>query len=319
MHILVTGGAGFLGSWVVDRLAAAGESVVVLDDLSAGRESALRPSHGNVRFVRGCARDAAVVDRLVAEASQVFHLAAVVGVRESLDQSVRAMRVNTEAATVVFERCAARGVPVLFTSSSEVYGDSEAPHGEDDPLALGSPERIRGGYACSKAHSEWLALGLARERGLRVVVVRLFNVVGPRQSERMVLSRFVRQALAGEPITLHGDGSQRRCFADVEEVARALVELAGTTAAMGRVVNVGSDRECSVRELGAMVRGACGVDVPLREIPLLDVFPSGIEEVHCRRPRLERLTAILGWRPSRSIEEIVARTVAAMRETVAGV
>jgi UDP-glucose 4-epimerase len=319
MHILVTGGAGFLGSWVVARLAAAGESVVVLDDLSAGRSSAIPFGAGSVRFVRGCARDAAVVDRLVADASQVFHLAAMVGVRRSLAESVLAMRVNTEAATVVFDRCAARGVPVLFTSSSEVYGDSEAPHGEDDPIALGSPERIRGGYACSKAHGEWLALGLARERGLRVVVVRLFNVVGPRQSERMVLPRFVRQALAGESITLHGDGSQRRCFADVEEVAKALVELAGEADAFGRIVNVGSDRECTIHELATMVREATGVDAPLREVPLLDVFPSGVEEVHCRRPRLERLVSLLGWRPSRAIDSIVARTVAAMRESVAGV
>lgn len=317
MRILVTGGAGFVGSHLVDRLVARGDEVTVLDDLSgAGAPPA---ATGSARLVRGCVTDARLVDGLVADAAMVFHLAAVVGVRESLEHAVRALRVNAEGTGQVLAACARHGVPILYTSSSEVYGDVPGPVDEDCAVAPGPSTRLRGGYACSKAYGEWLALAHAREQGLPVLVTRLFNVVGPRQSSRMVLPRFVDQALRGGPITIHGDGTQRRCFADVVEVVDALIALSSTRVAWGQVVNVGGAVECSVLELAALVRRTLGVDVDLEHIALRDAFPSGGTDIARRVPVLDRLRRLIGRAPCRPLAEVVAEVAVAARTEGRGV
>ena len=317
MRILVTGGAGFVGSHLVDRLTARGDVVTVLDDLSSGCLAHLAHARVPPRLVHGSVRDARLVDRLVQDAEQVFHLAAVVGVRTALEQSVRAMRVNAEGSGQVLDACAHHGVPVLYTSSSEVYGDVAGPLGEDSPVALGPSSRTRGGYACSKAYGEWLAFGYAREQGLPVVVARLFNVVGPRQSASMVVPRFVGQALRGKPLTIHGDGSQRRCFADVAEVADALLALAAAPRARGLVVNVGGPHECSVIELAHRVRAATGVDAPLVHVPFHAAFPSGGTDVRRRVPVLSRLFELTGRVPSRPFDDTLHAVVAEWRARLA--
>ena len=316
MRILVTGGAGFLGSHLVERLIARGDAVTVLDDLSTGRREHVGVGP-DLCFVHGCVTDARLVERLVGEQEQVFHLAAMVGVQRSLANPVRAMRVNADGTATVLAACARHRVPVLITSSSEVYGDVPRPVAEDAPLAPGALTRVRGGYACSKAYGEWLALAHARENGLPVVVTRLFNVIGPRQSDAMVVPRFVRQALAGGPLTIHGDGSQRRCFADAGEVADALIALAECRAARGRAVNVGGEHELSVIDLARAVCDAAGARVPFVRVPLRDAFPHGGSDIERRVPVLLLLRELIGMVPSRPIAETLADVVAERRADLA--
>ncbi|MCC6781504.1 MAG: NAD-dependent epimerase/dehydratase family protein [Planctomycetes bacterium] len=318
MRILVTGGAGFVGSHLVDRLVRRGDRVVVLDDLSSGRtqhlaSAAALADPGALQLVHGCVTEAALVRRLCGEVDAVFHLAAVVGVRRSLEQATLAMRVNAEGTARVLEACAPARTPLLLTSSSEVYGDSLEPLAEDSPVLPGASERMRGGYACSKAYGEWLALAFAREQGLPVVVTRLFNVIGPRQSQAMVVPRFVAQALRGEALTIHGDGSQRRCFADVGEVADALLALAATPAARGRVVNVGGTQECSVRELARRVLAAAGLELPLRTVSASEAFPPGGSDIRRRVPVLALLRGLIGTVPSRPLDETLRELVTEQR------
>ena len=310
MRILVTGGAGFIGSHLVDRLVARGDEVTVLDDCSSGRLGNLARSARAVRVVHGCVTESAQLERLVGGMGMVFHLAAVVGVRRTLEDSVRAMRVNAEGTANVLAACARDATPVVYTSSSEVYGDAAGPLDEDVPLAPGPLRRVRGGYACSKAYGEWLAQAYGREQGLPVLVVRLFNAVGARQSQRMVLPRFVRQAQSGVPITIHGDGTQRRCFADVADVVDALLALAAARSRWGSVVNIGGATEHSVLELADLVRAVVGRDVPLLHVPLESAFPAGGTDVLRRVPMLERLRAAIGWLPSRPLIESVHAVVA---------
>ncbi|MBI5851332.1 MAG: NAD-dependent epimerase/dehydratase family protein [Planctomycetes bacterium] len=316
MRILVTGGAGFLGSHLVERLIARGDAVTVLDDLSTGRREHVAAVPDRC-FVHGCVTDARLVERLVGNQEQVFHLAAVVGVQKSLASPVRAMRVNADGTATVLAACARRRTPLLLTSSSEVYGDAPRPVAEEAPLAPGALSRARGGYACSKAYGEWLALAHAREDGLPVVVARLFNVIGPRQSDAMVVPRFVRQALAGGPLTIHGDGSQRRCFADAGEVADALLALAACPAARGRAVNVGGANELSVIDLARAVCDAVELRVPFVHVPLRDAFPHGGTDIARRVPVLDLLRALIGTAPSRPIADTLADVVAERRAGLA--
>lgn len=313
-RVLVTGGAGFIGSHLVDLLLARGAAVHVLDDLSTGSRDNLAAASRSLAFALtvGSAADTAVVAPLVAAADYVFHLAGAVGVQLLAEAPLLMIERNLRPTEVVLAAAAKAGVPTLIASSSEVYGSRPVPFCEHEPVQPGATEGRRGGYACAKAMGEWLAMAHAHEHGLPVVVARLFNTVGPRQSGRygMVLPRFLAQALAGEPITVFGDGAQTRCFAHVGDVVRALADLLPCPAARGRVFNVGSEREVTVADLAAMVLRLVGSDSPIVRVPMAQVFPQGFTDPPRRVPCLSRLRAALGWVPDTSLERVVEELVA---------
>ena len=321
MRVLVTGGAGFIGSHLAERLLGEGHRVQVLDDLSTGTMANIAHllPHPDFESRIDSVTDETAVRDLVGWADLVCHLAAVVGVQLVARHPVRAIETNVRGTELVLRVAADTGCQVLVASSSEVYGAGPVPFREDDPVALGATSRPRGGYACSKAMGEWLALAQHRERDLAVVVARVFNTVGPRQSGRygMVLPRFALQALRGEPLTVYGDGRQTRCFAHVRDVVESLCALIRSPSANGRVFNVGSDWEVSVRELAELVRDRAGSPSRIAEIPYGQVFPRGFVDLPRRVPDLTRLEATIGTRPRTRLETIVDDVVAGARLALA--
>lgn len=324
-RVLVTGGAGFIGSHLVDHLLQRGCSVHVLDDLSTGSRSNLAAASRSPRLTLtiGSAADVTRVEPLVAGATHVFHLAGAVGVRRLADAPLLMIERNLRPTETVLAAAAKASVPTLIASSSEVYGGRPVPFCEDDAVQPGATEGLRGGYACAKAMGEWLAMAHAFEHGLPVVVARLFNTVGPRQSGRygMVLPRFLAQALANQPITVFGDGAQTRCFAHVGDVVRALAQLLEQPAARGRVFNVGSDREITVADLAQLVRRSAGSSSEIVCTPMEAVFPRGFTDPARRVPSLLRLRQVLGWVPSTPLEAVVQELVSAVAleaQTAAG-
>lgn len=322
MRYLVTGGAGFLGSHVVDRLLANGAHVAVLDDLSTGRRANLAAAAGQRGFELhvGCVSDRARVASLVGGVDFVIHLAAVVGVRLVHDAPLRAMRRNVEGTDAVFAAATSAGVPVLYASSSEVYGcGGPMPLREDADVRLGPVDRLRGGYACAKALGEWSALAWAREHGLRAIVARLFNTIGPRQRSRhgMVVPRLVSQALRGRPLTIYGDGTQTRAFADVGDVVSALLGLIAGGRAWGEVVNVGSSREVSINELAARIVVASGSASCVQHVPFDAVYPSGGVDIRRRVPCVAKLRALTGMSLDTPLDTTLAAVVAERRVDVA--
>ena len=310
MHILVTGGAGFIGSHLCDRLLDSGHSVTAFDDLSTGSPENLGKARGHrkFRFVRGSVLDPGLTGRLIRRADAVAHLAAAVGVMLVVKSPVRTIETNIRGTEVVLEAAAKRKVPVLIASTSEVYGKgAKVPFAEDDDSVLGPPDHGRWAYAASKLVDEFLGLAYWRERKLPVVVARLFNTVGPRQSGRygMVLPRFVQQALGGGPITVYGDGRQTRCFAHVDDVTRALERLLASDRARGRAFNVGSDEEISMGALARLVRRRTKSKAAIRLVPYRRAYGEGFEDLRRRVPDISRIRRLLGWKPSHSLEEIV--------------
>lgn len=322
MRLLVTGGAGFIGSHFLELALARGHNVVALDDLSTGSLENLSHSleDERLRFVEGSACDAALVGRLVDESDVVIHLAAAVGVKLIIDRPVDTIRTNVIATETVLEAAARRRVTTLLASTSEVYGKGATlPFREDMDLVLGPTTHSRWSYACSKALDEWLTLAYNSERGLPVVVARLFNTVGPRQTGRygMVLPTFARQAVAGEPITVHGSGEQTRAFAHVRDVVEALLALALSERAHGQVVNVGTDEEISILSLAERVRAAAGSASPIVRVPYDEAYAEGFEDMARRVPDLTRLEELLGFRPRTSLQTILTDVVAFERARAA--
>lgn len=308
-RVVVTGGAGFVGSHLCEELLGRGHAVHAVDDLSTGRREHLAGIAAGSRFrlTVGSVEDADLARSICAGADAIFHLAGVVGVQRLATEPLEVVQRNLRGNEAMIAAAAEAGVPLLFTSSSEVYGDGPVPFREQDPVRLGITEGLRGGYACAKSMSEWLLFAHAAQRRWPVLVARLFNTVGPRQTGRhgMVLPRFVAQASSGEPITVYGSGDQTRCFAHVREVARALADLAEAPGAAGAVYNVGSDRETTVAELAAMVRRLAGSTAPIVRVPLSTVFPAGFVDPPRRRPSLDRLRRAIGWVPAMPLEQIV--------------
>lgn len=319
-RVVVTGGAGFIGSHLVLELLRRGHRVHVVDDLSTGRIDNLAAGLDDpqLRVTIASVEDPAVAARVCADADAVFHLAGVVGVQRLAAEPLAVMQCNLHSTQCMVAAAAAARVGILLTSSSEVYGDGRVPFREQDPVRPGATEGLRGGYACAKAMGEWLAFGHAEQSGLPVIVARLFNTVGPRQTgdHGMVLPRFVTQALRGEALTVYGDGSQTRCFAHVGEVVRALADLAQARGAAGRVFNVGSDRETTVLALAELVRARAGSRSAITCVPFGEVFPAGFEDPVRRVPALERLREAIGWVPAASLETIVDELVAVARGEV---
>jgi UDP-glucose 4-epimerase len=315
MRILVTGGAGFIGSHLCERLLARGDAVRCLDDLSTGRSENLRAARRapDFEFVRGSVLDEGLVERLTADVDGVVHLAARVGVRLVLEEPSATLETNVVGTRNVLAAAARRRARVLLASSSEVYGKNDAPpFDEEAPLLSGATDEPRWSYACSKAMGEALAFAHAREQGLEVVVVRFFNVVGPRQrgDTGMVLPRFVRAALAREPLEVYGDGRQTRCFLHVADALDAVLALWDEPRARGQVVNVGSDRELSIGALAECVRAAAGNDaLPIVHMPYREAYGMEMSDFRRRVPDLGRLAELVGRRAPRALEAIVAELV----------
>jgi UDP-glucose 4-epimerase len=318
MRVLVTGGAGFIGSHLCARLLARGDEVLCLDDLSTGRPENLASCLDLPGFelVRGSVLDERLVARCVDRVDGVFHLAARVGVRLVLEEPTATLGDNVLGARLVLAAAARRRARVLFASSSEVYGRNESPpFAEDGPLLCGATQEPRWSYACSKAMGESLAFAHAREQGLDVVVVRFFNVVGPRQRGRygMVLPRFVRAAVAGEPHEIYGEGDQTRCFLHVEDAMTAVLALWDEPRSIGQVVNVGSDAEIAIGALAERVCRAAGSASARVRLPYREAYGTDWRDFRRRVPDLARLRGLAGDVPARGIDAIVAELVGLAR------
>lgn len=318
-HNLITGGAGFVGSHLAEALLARGEAVTVIDDLSTGAIRNLDGcrAHPKFRYHIGSIMDVPLMAELVDRADRVFHLAAAVGVRLIVEKPVHTIETNIRGTEIVLSLAARKGKKVLITSTSEVYGKStKIPFSEGDDLVFGSTTRPRWAYACSKAIDEFLALAYHHEQKLPVIIVRLFNTVGPRQTGQygMVIPRFVRQALAGEPITVYGDGSQSRAFAYVGDVVGALVALMDTPGAEGQVFNVGNNQEITIADLARLIRDRAGSKSEIRFIPFEEAYDEKFEDLARRVPDLSKVHAMVNYVPRLGVEEIVDRVIAYFRE-----
>ena len=315
-HLLVTGGAGFIGSHLVERLLADGKSVVVVDDLSTGSLENLRAvsGHPRLRVIQSKVSGCPGVAHLVAEAETVYHLAAAVGVDLVVRSPIHVLQTNLHETEVVLEAAAPRGVPVLLASTSEVYGKSrKEAFDEEDDLLIGPPHQARWSYACSKLMDEFLALAYAKERALPVVIARFFNTVGPRQTGRygMVLPRFIAAARSGQPLKVYGDGRQTRCFCYVGDTVEALVRLTNCPAARGQVFNIGSTEEISIRGLAAKVIEILGSTSSVELVPYSQAYEPGFDDMRRRKPLVDKLEATVGFRPNTPLKTIIERTAAA--------
>lgn len=314
MHYLITGGAGFIGSHLAEKLLGDGNRVTVIDDLSTGAISNITHlrGHDRFRYVIDTMLNAPLLAELVDEADAVFHLAAAVGVKLIVESPVRTIETNIRCTELLLEMAAKKGKRVLLTSTSEVYGKSEdIPFTEDGDLVLGATTRGRWSYACSKAIDEFLAIAYWREKGLPTVVVRLFNTVGPRQTGRygMVIPRFVRQALADEPITVYGDGRQSRCFTHVGDAVRALVSIIETDEALGEVYNIGAEREITILELAERIRELTGSSSEIDFVPYSVAYEEGFEDMPRRVPSIEKIRRAIGWEPQVDLDGILRSVI----------
>lgn len=314
-HVLVTGGAGFIGSHLVERLLADGANVVVIDDCSTGSLENLRAvrSHSNLRVIESRISGCEELLELVSNAESIFHLAAAVGVDLVLSSPVRSLQTNLRETEVLLEAASRRAVPLLLASTSEVYGKSrKEAFSEGNDLLIGPPHFGRWGYACSKLMDEFLALAYASEKGLPVVIARLFNTVGPRQTGRygMVLPRFIAAAKASQPLRVFGDGSQTRCFCYVLDAVEALVRLQSCPAARGQIFNVGATEEISIRALAEKVIQATASQSKIELVPYQKAYPAGFEDMQRRRPVVSKLEAAIGFRPATSLARIIELTAA---------
>jgi UDP-glucose 4-epimerase len=318
MKYLVTGGGGFIGSHLCDELLRRGDSVHVLDDLSTGSLDNLRHlmDEPGFEYTIDSAANVGVVRELVEDVDAVFHLAAAVGVALIVESPVRTIETNVHCTEVVLAEASTTGKPVLVASTSEVYGKSAAlPYQENADMTFGPTHVGRWAYACSKAIDEFLAIAYWKERKLPTIVTRLFNTVGPRQTGRygMVIPRFVRQALANEPLTVYGDGDQRRCFCHVLDVVGALADLMVHEGAHGEVFNIGGDDEVSILELAARVIEITDSASSIALLPFEDVYGEGFEDMPRRIPDTSKLNALIDWAPTASLDEIIADVVDSRR------
>ena len=321
-HFLVTGGAGFIGSHLAEALLARGDAVTVIDDLSTGRlENILAlKSNPRFRFAIETITNETVMDRLVSECDVIVHLAAAVGVKLIVTDPVRTIETNVMGTEEVLRVARRYRRHVVLASTSEVYGKNEkVPFAEEDDSVFGSTTRSRWAYATSKALDEFLGLAYHRSLGLPVLVARFFNTVGPRQRSRygMVIPRFVRQALSGEPITVYGDGKQTRCFCNVRDVVAAVLGLVDSPQAVGQVYNIGSQEEISIRDLAERVRGLAGSASAIVYVPYDQAYAQGFEDMQRRVPDIAKIRAATGWVPRIPLDETIREVIAFCRASPA--
>jgi len=311
--ILVTGGAGFIGSHLAEAALAGGDAVVAVDDLSTGSyRNVGHLSGGDFHLVVASVDDAATIEGLVRAADIVYHLAAAVGVKLIVEDPVRTIETNIRGTEVVLRLANKWRCPVVVASTSEVYGKSQrVPYAEDHDMVLGPTTHSRWAYAASKAIDEFLAIAYYRRDGLPVIIARLFNTVGARQTGRygMVIPTFVRQALAGEPITVYGDGRQSRVFTYVGDAVRALLDLPRYEAAFGEVFNIGGGQEITIMELARLVREHTGSVSEIVTVPYDQAYAPGFEDMQRRVPDIAKLQRVTGYAPSVGLPEIIDRVV----------
>jgi UDP-glucose 4-epimerase len=315
---LITGGAGFIGSHLAERLIDQGHQVTVLDDLSTGRAENLRQLAGRQGFsvIRDSVENEQTVSIAVAACDAVFHLASAVGVQLIVDEPVRTIRTTIHGTEVVLEAANRYSRPVLITSSSEVYGKgARVPFDEDDDVVMGPTRHSRWCYAYSKGIDEFLGMAYHRQFGLPVTLVRLFNTVGPRQVGMygMVLPRFVEAALANRTLQVYGDGSQTRCFCHVHDVADALIRLMDTSAAVGQVFNIGGEEEVSINDLAHRVIELAGSSSRIEHVPYEQAYGRSFDDLPRRVPKLDRIRSVIGFQPRYSLRQIVESVIAERR------
>ncbi len=315
MRYLITGGAGYIGSHLSEALLERGAVVFVLDDLSTGSVENIRHLKANSRFhyVFDSIQNKHLLAELVDESDIVIHLAAAVGVRLIVEHPVHTLETNIHGTQSVLDAASKKKKPVFIASTSEVYGKSDkVPFHEDADLVLGPTTKTRWSYAASKALDEFLALAYWKERQQPVKIARFFNTVGPRQTGRygMVLPNFVRQALAGEPITVYGSGKQSRCFCDVRDSVESLIRLLATDQSIGEVVNIGTDQEVTIERLAHLVKERTESDSPVAFVPYDQAYEPGFEDMPRRVPSLNKLEKLTGFRPAIPLVEIVDRVIA---------
>jgi UDP-glucose 4-epimerase len=314
-HIVVTGGAGFIGSHLVERLLVDGKTVVVIDDLSTGRLENLAAvaKHPRLRVLQSKVSECADLDAIIESTESIYHLAAAVGVELVVKSPIHVLETNLHETEVLLAAAAAKNVPFLLASTSEVYGKSQKPaFTEDDDLLIGPPDRGRWSYACSKLMDEFLALAYARERSLPVVIVRLFNTVGPRQTGRygMVLPRFIAAAKNGQPLKVHDDGRQTRCFCYVLDTVEALVRLQNCPAARGQVFNVGSTEEISILGLAQRVVEILKSSSSVEFVSYNQAYAPGFDDMRRRKPVVDKLVQVVGFKPATTLQQIIELTAA---------
>ncbi len=310
MRALITGGAGFIGSHLADRLLGRGDQVVLLDDLSTGRLSNIEHVIGrsDVEFVLGSVLDSDLVDQVVSQVDVVFHLAAAVGVNLIVERPLESLMTNIRGTETVVESAHKYRRRILVMSTSEIYGKNTSDSlSEDDDRILGSPLKSRWSYSEAKAIDEILAYTYWREKGLKAVIIRLFNTVGPRQtgSYGMVVPRFVGQALRNQPITIFGDGTQTRCFCHVSDAVGGLVALSEHAEAFGKVFNLGAVGEISIRDLARRIVELSGSNSELEYVPYSSAYEEGFEDMERRVPNIDRAKRLVGFEPSIGLDEII--------------
>jgi UDP-glucose 4-epimerase len=318
MKVLVTGAAGFIGSHLTDFLLAHGHAVAGIDDLSSGSLDNLTKAIDDPRFtfVNGDVRNEQMVNVAIAGCDAVVHLAARIGLKMILLSPLETLEVNARGTEIVLAAALRQSVPIVIASTSEVYGHSlRFPSGEGDPISIGSPDVGRWSYACAKAYDEFYALALHRERGLKVAVARLFNTVGTRQTGRygMVIPRLVAQAIAGEPLTVYGDGTQTRCFCSVKDVVRTLLaQLEHIDTVAGEVINVGNPVETSILDLARVIIERTGSSSTIDFVPFCEVYPAGFDEIMRRVPDIAKARRLLQFEPSVSLEQTLDDVIASL-------
>ena len=316
---MITGGAGFIGSHLTEKLLEKGEEVFVVDNLSTGSLKNIQHLQGNknFHFIQGSVLDEDLMARTIKQVDEIYHLAAAVGVRQILGRPLNSLLTNIKGTEIVLGEAAKKGAKVLITSSSEVCGKSEkVPFKEEDDRTYGSVYNDRWVYAFSKAVDEFLGLAYWREKELPVVIVRLFNVIGPRQTGfyGMVAPTFVKQALKGEAVTVFGDGEQSRCFADVDDITDALIKLMAEKQAEGKLFNLGSNREISINKLAELVKKETNSSSEITHIPYEQAYSEGYEDFRRRVPDITKVKNLIGFEPKTNLEQSIRKIIEYQRE-----
>lgn len=319
MKILITGGAGFVGSHLADRLHSEGHDITVIDNLSTGRYSNVEHLEGKERFrlIIDTVLNAKLMEDLVRDTDRVFHMASAVGVRLIMEKPVQTIETIFRGTDIVLEFCSRYRKRVLIPSTSEVYGKGvSVPFKEEDDLLTGSTDKHRWAYACAKTLDEFLALAHWKETRLPVAVVRLFNTVGPRQTGQygMVVPRFIKAALKNEPIQVHGDGTQSRCFGHVLDIIEGLVKVLESPECFGQVVNLGNAQETSINELAEKAISMTGSESEIQYIPYSEAYGEGFEDMQRRVPSLEKAKRLIGYQPTRTLDDIINDVAEQFRE-----
>jgi len=316
MRVFITGGAGFIGSHLTDALIARGDEVTILDNLTTGSATNIAHLDGKIELIQGDIRDGALIEKLMAPADLVLHMAAALGVNTILEKTIESVSVNFTGSEVVLNAATKLKKRLIIASTSEIYGKNpQQPINEESDRVVGAPQKIRWTYSDAKALEEAVAHSLHTTEGLKVTTVRLFNTVGPRQTGRygMVLPRFVQAALNNEPITIYGDGSQSRVFCHVHDAVKAILTLAATDSTIGDVFNVGGVGETTMKELAEKIISRTNSTSTITYTPYIDAYPAGFEDMQRRVPDITKIKNTITWSPANTLDSIIDDVASHMR------